>query len=213
MTTPASITTRDVVVAGHRNSGDGADRRLIERAAEDPDGELREAALGALLRIGVLDTGRLAGFCSDPEPRVRRRAAELAPRLDDPGATEDLLVSLLNDLPEIVEVAAFALGEVGSADGVELAPSTTNALESIVRTHADALCREAAVAALGALHTGLATILIACQDKATVRRRAVLALAPFDGPDVDAALEVARTDRDWQVRQAAEDLSDEFDSS
>jgi hypothetical protein len=34
----------------------------------------------------------------------------------------------------------------------------------------------------------------------------VLALAPFDGPEVDAALERALTDRDWQVRQAAEDL-------
>jgi hypothetical protein len=34
----------------------------------------------------------------------------------------------------------------------------------------------------------------------------VLALAPFDGPDVEAALDRALTDRDWQVRQAAEDL-------
>jgi hypothetical protein len=42
-----------------------------------------------------------------------------------------------------------------------------------------------------------------------VRRRAVIALAPFAGPEVDAALERARTDRDWQVRQAAEDLLQE----
>ena len=42
-----------------------------------------------------------------------------------------------------------------------------------------------------------------------VRRRAVIALAPFQGPAVDAALERARQDRDWQVRQAAEDLTDE----
>jgi hypothetical protein len=34
----------------------------------------------------------------------------------------------------------------------------------------------------------------------------VLALAPFEGPDVDAALSQAASDRDWQVRQAAEDL-------
>jgi HEAT repeat protein len=39
-----------------------------------------------------------------------------------------------------------------------------------------------------------------------VRRRAILALAPFDGADVDAALRTALEDRDWQVRQAAEDL-------
>ena len=45
-----------------------------------------------------------------------------------------------------------------------------------------------------------------------MRRRAVLALAPFLDPgtraaEVTAALDRARTDRDWQVRQAAEDLT------
>jgi HEAT repeat protein len=43
-------------------------------------------------------------------------------------------------------------------------------------------------------------------DKPAVRRRAVLALAPFGGADVEAALRQATTDRDWQVRQAAVDL-------
>jgi TRAP-type C4-dicarboxylate transport system permease large subunit len=64
-------------------------------------------------------------------------------------------------------------------------------------------------AALGALGdpAGLSAILSATEDKATVRRRAVIALAPFDGPEVDAALKRATNDRDWQVRQAAEDLS------
>jgi hypothetical protein len=44
------------------------------------------------------------------------------------------------------------------------------------------------------------------RDKPNVRRRALLALAPFDGPEVEAAIEAALSDRDWQVRQAAEDL-------
>ena len=46
------------------------------------------------------------------------------------------------------------------------------------------------MAALGAIgdERGRAAILAALGDKATVRRRAVLALAPFEGPDVDAAL-------------------------
>jgi HEAT repeat protein len=51
-------------------------------------------------------------------------------------------------------------------------------------------------------------ILAATRDKPAIRRRAVIALAPFDGPEVDAALDAAMSDRDWQVRQAAEDLSD-----
>ena len=79
------------------------------------------------------------------------------------------------------------------------------------RDHRDALAREAAVAALGALGDpdALPVILAACRDKPAVRRRAVLALAPFDGPEVDAAIAAALDDRDWQVRQAAEDLRDE----
>ena len=74
--------------------------------------------------------------------------------------------------------------------------------------HKDVLCREAAVAALGALGdpNGLTTVLKALEDRPTVRRRAVLALAAFEGPEVETALQRALTDRDWQVRQAAEDL-------
>ncbi|NDI00409.1 MAG: hypothetical protein EBY57_01135 [Actinobacteria bacterium] len=34
----------------------------------------------------------------------------------------------------------------------------------------------------------------------------VLALAPFSGPEIEAAIDTALTDRDWQVRQSAEDL-------
>jgi hypothetical protein len=32
-------------------------------------------------------------------------------------------------------------------------------------------------------------------------------MVPFEGAEVDAALQHALTDRDWQVRQAAEDLT------
>jgi HEAT repeat protein len=81
-------------------------------------------------------------------------------------------------------------------------------------TAGDALVREACAAALGAIGDprGLPTILHACTDKPAVRRRAVLALAPFDGDEVDAALQAALADRDWQVRQAAEDVSRAADS-
>ena len=74
---------------------------------------------------------------------------------------------------------------------------------------------ESAVAALGAIgdDRGLDAILAATTDKPAIRRRAVLALAPFVDPDHPRAAEVAAalrarrsTDRDWQVRQAAEDV-------
>ena len=65
---------------------------------------------------------------------------------------------------------------------------------SVAGGHDDPLCREAAVAALGAIGDvrGLPAILAATSDKPAVRRRAVIALAPFDGPEVDAALARAR---------------------
>jgi HEAT repeat protein len=130
---------------------------------------------------------------------VRRRAAaearhrggvDLVPLLDDPE-------------PLVVEAAAWALGERATADG-----RTLERLSAVAVGHADPLAREAAVAALGAIgdEGGLPAILQATRDKPAVRRRAVLALAPFEGPEVDAALERALADRDWQVRQAAEDL-------
>ena len=53
---------------------------------------------------------------------------------------------------------------------------------------------------------GLPAVLAALGDKPTVRRRATVALAGFDDPRVDPALRKAAQDRDWQVRQAAEEL-------
>ena len=52
----------------------------------------------------------------------------------------------------------------------------------------------------------LDAVLAGTHDKPAVRRRAVVSLAAFEGPEVDAALRRALGDRDWQVRQAAEDL-------
>lgn len=89
------------------------------------------------------------------------------------------------------------------------------ALASGAGTGADPLVRESSVAALGAVgdDRGVDAILAATHDKPAIRRRAVLALAPFLDPDhvrageIAAALDRAHQDRDWQVRQAAEDLS------
>ena len=189
---------REVAAAGHRGEVETARAGLAD---EDP--AVRATAVGALERLGVLEAGELEAALSDPSPLVRRRAIEAcAVRPGD--EPPSLLGSLADEDPSIVEVAAWASGE--------RQPPETGAVEvlaALVVDHEDALVREAAVAALGAIghEGGRAAILAALADKATVRRRAVLALAPFEGPDVDAALAAAREDRDWQVRQAAEDLS------
>ena len=188
---------RAAAVAGHR--GDVASAR---RFLADPAPAVRATALGALGRAGSLTGADLAGALADTSPIVRARAAELA--ADLPGDTPPSLVAVLADgNPAVVEAAAWASGERQPPE-----PGIVAALAAVTTDHDDPLCREAAVAALGAIDdpAGLPAILAATRDRPPVRRRAILALAPFDGPDVDAALEQALGDRDWQVRQAAEDL-------
>jgi HEAT repeat protein len=185
---------RAVVVAGH--TGDLA-TAAAHRA--DEDAGVREAALGALDRLGALDDAGLAAALGDESPMVRRRAVLLAARRP----TVALLASLHDTDPTVVEAAAWACGEHESAD-----PATLARLIELATSSDEALVRESAAAALGAIGdpAGLPAVLAACGDKPNVRRRAVLALAAFEGPEVDAALERALTDRDWQVRQAAEDI-------
>ncbi|MEZ5145357.1 MAG: HEAT repeat domain-containing protein [Acidimicrobiales bacterium] len=208
---PAAQRRRRAVLAGHEGDLPAA-RALLA----DPDPGVRAAALGALERLGSLTGDELAAAARDPAAAVRRRTAEalaVAPALG--AALDDALVGLLADAdPTVVEVAAWATGERHGADrrpdGAPPPDWVPTRLAALATAHDDALVREAAVAALGAVgdERGLPAILAATGDRATVRRRAVLALAPFAGPEVDAALDRATTDRDRQVRQAAEDLLD-----
>lgn len=185
---------RDVAVAGHTGDVD-----TVLRGLSAPDASVRAVALGALERLGRLDAPRLHLALADPDPVVRRRAAQLAARHPD----VDLVATLADDDARVVEVAAWACGEHESnRDAV------VEALIALAGRADDPLVREAAVASLGAIgdERAVGTIIAACSDKPAVRRRAVLALAPFDGDAVEAAIDRALEDRDWQVRQAAEDL-------
>jgi len=198
---PAGVAARrrQAALAGHRGDPDTA-RRLLG----DPEPAVRGTALGALQRLGQLRPDELAAAMADPSPVVRARGAEVAATW--PGDAEPSLLGLLGDDDNgVVEMAAWAAGERQPPE-----PASVAVLAAMATGHDDALCREAAVAALGAIGdpAGLDAILAATTDKATVRRRAIIALAAFEGPRVDAALQAARTDRDWQVRQAAEDLLD-----
>jgi HEAT repeat protein len=185
---------RAVAVAGHL--GDTA-TALAGLASPDP--AVRTIAIGALERLGALDDDVLTEALRDPEVAVRRRAVEVA-------ATHhsiDLLASLHDPDERVVEVAAWACGEHESARD-----QIVERLIELAGAAPEPLVRESAVAALGAIgdERGRQAIIAACSDKPAVRRRAVLALAPFDGDDVEATIEQCLVDRDWQVRQAAEDL-------
>ncbi|MEM9747754.1 MAG: hypothetical protein AAF945_13740, partial [Actinomycetota bacterium] len=93
---------RAVVVAGHSGSVE-----LARAALGDPDAPVRIVALGATERLGVLVDSDLQRALSDPEPSVRRRAAELSATHGD----VDLAPALDDADARVVEVAAWACGE------------------------------------------------------------------------------------------------------
>ena len=116
---------------------------------------------------------------------MRRRAAELAPSLGPDVAaptptTEAVLVALLRDDDvTVVEAAAWALGEQGCR-GVDRGGRRAGGTATGTPTRSPARPRSQRSAPIGD-PAGLDAILAACGDKPAVRRRAVLALAPFDG--------------------------------
>jgi len=187
------------VIAGHEGN------QTVARAALlGVDPVARQLALGALERMDALTDDDLRLAFTDDAAMVRHRAVTLA--AVHRGVS---VVGMLRDPdPTVIEAAAWAAGEQEDVEDdvfVQLCALGTGS--------GDPLVREAAVAALGAIgdERGLTVILHACADKPNIRRRAVLALAPFSGPKVDAALAAALIDRDWQVRQAAEDLAPHMD--
>jgi len=204
---PIVARRRAAAVAGH--TGDiGAARALLT----DEEPSVRATALGALHRLGGLDRRELLDALRDRSPIVVQRACAISTTwggaVGDPPdpAVAAAVAELLDHADDsVVETAAWACGERPPAT-----EQVVTRLCAIGAGHPDSLCREAAIAALGALGDpgGLHAILAATGDRATVRRRAVLALAAHEGPEVDAAIERALGDRDWQVRQAAEDLRD-----
>ncbi len=175
---------------------------------------MRASALGALARIGALEPEEVSAALGDAAPEVRRRACDVIARMYTggfgTGGVELQLTRALDDVaPMVVEAACYALGELYQPE--EAAPPAAEVVSALALTatgHTEPLCREAAVAALGSLgcDAGLPAVIAALKDKPAIRRRAVVALAAFDGPEVGTALARATADPDWQVRQAAEDL-------
>ena len=191
---PASEEERRFAVA---QAGFQGDERRARLGLNDDSALVRAAAFGALVRMQRATTADVAAAASDSAPAVRRTLCELASRL----GKVPLDALLADPDPMVLEAAALAAGEIAEV-------TTVPALCEIASRHDDPLCRESAVAALGVIgdERGRAVILAALDDVAQIRRRAVIALAGFSGPDVEAAMRARLEDRDWQVRQAAEDL-------
>ena len=184
----------EVLLASHEGNSE-----LLCAAFTHANDHVRSLALHGLFKNTVLTDEHIRRAEVDPSRLVRHRLAQLGavePRIN--------LSTLLHDVDfAVAETAAWSLGE-----RVDVTPEEFALLLEGGADHDHAIVRESCIAALGAIGDPRAVpvILQGCADKPAVRRRAILALAPFDGPEVTAALEKALLDRDWQVRQAAEDL-------
>jgi HEAT repeat protein len=168
----------------------------------------RILALRGAVRQHLVTSHDWIAALRDSDVDVRREALnQVAHATVDDQLVIDAVVTCLSDSdPLVVDGALFALGEHLSAGAVEQ-------MCVIASTHEDARCRESAVAALGAIGDDRArpAILAALNDKPPVRRRAIVALSNFEGPDIDAALALASEDRDWQVRAAVNQLGRDDD--
>jgi HEAT repeat protein len=175
---------------------------LVEGLAS-PLVRVRVLALRGLVRRSLMNEERWRLVLGDHDVEVRRDALEqLAHAPLEDVTVLDVVVALLNDDDAlVVDGAAFALGE-------HLYVASVEQLCVVATDHEDARCRESAIAALGALgdDRGRSTILASLKDKPAIRRRAIVALSNFEGPDIDAALDEAGEDRDWQVRSAVTQL-------
>jgi HEAT repeat protein len=204
-TLPSSIEER-LLRAGFDD--DGADDSFILTALGDSEPRHRVLALRSGTRRGIMSTTAWMGALGDESVEVRREALSLLAY--EPGLSNELLdrvrIALDDEDALVVDAAIFALGEHLDARSVDR-------LSDIARHHDDARCRESAVAALGVLgdDRGRAAILEALDDKPPVRRRAIVALSNFEGPDIDEALAAAANDRDWQVRAAVDQLNKAVD--
>ncbi len=202
----------------------------IRAALADPEPTVRVAALELAVRHGNRLLTEMVASLDDENPQVAEAAAWACGEVL--GARHDGADTTTDD-----QAAAWACGEVSGADhshqgeqhpcaspdggaGVALRDqadhktgiygnaAVVGELSRLATTHPDALCREAAVASLGAIGDpgGLEAVLAGTTDKPAVRRRAVISLSVFDGAAVTDALQRATTDPDRQVRAAAEEI-------
>jgi HEAT repeat protein len=169
----------------------------------DANARHRVLALRGFVRRELVTSETWLDTLGDADATVRREAlGQLAyARSVDERVRAQIRERMNDDDALVVDAAAFALGELCDADAVDH-------LSVVATTHDDPRCREAAVAALGSIgdDRGRSAVLAALDDKAPIRRRAIVALSNFEGPDIESALERAKDDRDWQVRAALDQL-------
>ncbi len=181
---------------------------VLRANLHSPVARHRVLALRGAVRQGITTSDEWRDALGDDDVDVRREALNQIAHatLDDESLLAEIVTRLDDEDALVVDGAVFALGEHLYVGAVE-------PLCVIAMSHEDARCRESAIAALGAIGDDRArpAILAALDDKPPVRRRAIVALSNFEGPDIDEALARASEDRDWQVRAAVNQLGRDDD--
>ena len=176
---------------------------VLRSNLRSPLARQRVLALRGVVRQNLVTSEDWRLALADPDVDVRREALNQIAHaeIEDDAIYVALMVLLNDDDALVVDGAVFALGE-------HLFVGAVYQMCVIATSHVDARCRESAIAALGAIGDDRArpAILAALDDKPPVRRRAIVALSNFEGPDIDEALARASEDRDWQVRAAVNQL-------
>ena len=175
-------------------------------ASASADPGVRAAALGALERLAVADDSDVAVALGDVDPAVRRRAATIAAR--HPGVA--LLETLDDTDPMVAEVAAWACGEREDVDDVVFVRLVCWRRRPVpTRSCANRASQPSGRSATSGGSTRSSRRpptghRFAAEPCSPWRRSST---PPTPAPsEVDSALHRALEDRDWQVRQAAEDL-------
>ncbi len=153
---------------------------------------LRRPAPAALDRLR-----RVLG--SDEDEHVRTEAVDALGALGADGY-DAVMVATADPSWRVAEAAVTALGEIAD-------PRAVPFLIETVRGDGEPLIREAAIAALGAIGDERAVpalLEVGHTGRPQLRRRVVVALTAFEGPEVEAAFHAARLDRNPMVREVAE---------
>lgn len=200
---------------------------LIGAGLDHPEDSVRTVAVGAAARCGLLTPQLLDRLLEDRSGRVRRRAIAASEAV---GELNEILArhisNLLEDDDLSVAIASLdAVARNGWLDRLgqvcDLARNAPTAIReqsvvTIAELHqqggADQTPSSVTLGDVGPADEAV-VIAAALGDVATVRRRAVAALAAFDTTAAEEALRAGLNDRDLQVRQICEDLLGERGSS
>ena len=181
--------------------GEFGDPRAVAPLMEvlhDEDRAVREAATGALRKIGAAAVPALIAALQDPNGNVQEIAVAVLKDLPDPRALEPLIGCLTNKNWIVRMHAAKGLGIVDDARAVaQLVPLLIDPVKAVRVDATDALAR------IG--RPALATLLAALRHEAWVLRlHACEALGKMGAEEaVEPLCQVLVNDRDMAVRQDA----------